>query len=75
MVLITVRLPGGASLDAAMEKLGLSERDVDTSYGLVAIDPDHSLYGLRVTDEAAHRAHDAEGPFSDPRIEPFGPPQ
>jgi hypothetical protein len=78
MVLITVRLPGGATLDAAMKKLGLSEQDVDSGYGLVPIDPDHGLYGLRVTEEAARRAggdEDAAGPFSDPRIEPFGPPQ
>ncbi|MEU6998241.1 hypothetical protein [Nonomuraea sp. NPDC046570] len=72
MVLITVRLPRGATLADAIERLGLSEDEVDTGYGLVLIDPDQGLYGLRVTDEAGHRAGP---PYSDPRIEPFGPPR
>lgn len=77
--MVTVRLEGDATLTAATEKLGLSEDEVDTRYGLVAIDPAHDLYGLRVTDEAARRINPAatsdegEGVFSDPRIEPFGP--
>ncbi len=81
MLMITVRLPHGATLATATEKLGLSEDDVDTGYGLVLIDPARSLYGLRVTDEAARKVDpaatpaDDEGVRSDPRIEPFGPPQ
>ncbi len=82
MILITVRLPRGATLEAAMRKLKLSEEEVDLDYGLVPIDPDSGLYGLRVTEEAGHRAGatatDSDGyagPWSDPRIEPYGPPQ
>ncbi|HEY9523750.1 MAG TPA: hypothetical protein VIR33_10970 [Thermopolyspora sp.] len=79
MVLITVRIPGDATLAGAMEMLGLSEQDVDTAYGLVSIDPAADLYGLRVNEDAARRVTaattDAAGPFADPRIEPFGPPQ
>lgn len=70
MVLVTVRLPPGATLADAIERLGLAEEEVDTGYGLVLIDPDQGLYGLRVTEEAGHRTGP---PFSDPRIEPFGP--
>ncbi|WP_327085089.1 hypothetical protein OIE66_22260 [Nonomuraea sp. NBC_01738] len=72
MVLITVRLPRGATLDDAIERLGLREEEVDTGYGLVAIDPDQGLYGLRVTDEAGHRMGP---PFSDPKISGYGPPR
>ncbi|MFE3450053.1 hypothetical protein ACFXJ8_14070 [Nonomuraea sp. NPDC059194] len=72
LVLMTVRLPREATLADAIERLGLSEEDVDTGYGLVLIDPDEGLYGLRVTEEAGRAA----GPtFSDPRIEPYGPPR
>ncbi|MFI6901847.1 hypothetical protein ACIBKY_11340 [Nonomuraea sp. NPDC050394] len=70
MVLITVRLPPGATLEDAISRLGLAEEDVDLAYGLVLIDPDLGLYGLRVTEEAGRRAGP---PFSDPRIEPYGP--
>ncbi|GII85020.1 hypothetical protein Ssi03_30100 [Sphaerisporangium siamense] len=75
MVLITVRLPPEATLEQAVHRLGLSEDEVDTGYGLVPLDPDQGLYALRVTESAGHRvAPDAGGPFSDPPIEPFGPP-
>ncbi|WP_214317164.1 hypothetical protein [Nonomuraea sediminis] len=72
MVLITVRLPRGATLADAIDRLDLAEEDVDTSYGLVAVDPDEGLYALRVTDRAGRKAGP---PFADPKIEPFGPPR
>ncbi len=79
MVLITVRLTGDTTFAAALAELGLTEHDADTAYGLVLIDPATRLYGLRVTEDAAARATaaspNAAGPYSDPRIEPFGPPQ
>ncbi|MBG0829999.1 hypothetical protein HS041_19710 [Planomonospora sp. ID67723] len=77
MFLVTVRLPPEATLAQAIERLGLSEDDVDTGYGLVLIDPTQDLYGLRVTEAAARRIDPAmgEGPYSDPPIEPFGPPR
>ncbi|WP_311931640.1 hypothetical protein [Microbispora sp. H11081] len=84
-VLITVRLPAPATLEAAMRRLDLSEDEVDTAYGLVPIDPDKNLYVLRVTEDAGRRVggHDgggaddgkAGGPYSDPPIEPYGPPR
>jgi hypothetical protein len=76
MLLITVRLPSGTTLTQVMRRLELPEEDVDTDYGLVLIDPDQGLYGLRVSESAAHRIAPAAGggPYSDPRIEPYGPP-
>lgn len=72
MVLITVRLAPGATLADALDKLGLSEDDADTAYGLVQIDPRAGLHALRVTEEATARmSHEAGGPFADPRIDPF----
>lgn len=73
MPLLTIRLPQHATLDAALQALGLGVSDVDTAFGLVALDPAQHLYALRVTDAAAARltvADDAGvGLFADPRIE------
>ncbi|GIH73656.1 hypothetical protein [Planobispora longispora] len=77
MLLVTVRLQPGATLAQAMDRLGLSEEEVDTGYGLVLLDPAQNLYALRVTEAAARRVGGTtgEGPYSDPPIEPFGPPR
>jgi len=79
MVLITVTVPTGrADFTAQRERLGLSEDEVDTEYGAIPIDPEHGKYALRVTPAAASRllgVSGVEGPFSNPRIEPFGPLQ
>jgi hypothetical protein len=76
MVLVTVQLPPEATLQEAMQQLGLTEDEVDTAYGLVPLDPEQGLYALRVTEDAGHRVTPAAGgPFSDPPIEPYGPPR
>ncbi|MEU9836537.1 hypothetical protein AB0D67_33805 [Streptosporangium sp. NPDC048047] len=76
MLLVTVRLAPQATLEQAMRRLKLSEKDVDTGYGLVLIDPGKDLYGLRVSEAAARRIDPSAGggPYADPRIEPYGPP-
>ncbi|MFC9436456.1 hypothetical protein [Nocardia sp. NPDC057030] len=71
MPLLTVRLPQEATLDAALRELKLTVDDVDTAYGLVAVDPANGLYALRVTDAAAARMSSTGTEiFADPRIEP-----
>jgi hypothetical protein len=77
-VLVTVTLPKGATLQTAMERLDLAPDEVDTDYGLVPVDPDRGTFVLLVTEPAGRRVGSAEGaagPFANPRIEPFGPPQ
>ncbi|WP_203983998.1 hypothetical protein [Sphaerisporangium rufum] len=74
MVLVTVELPPGATLEQAAHALGLAEDEVDTGYGLVPLDPARGLYALRVTEEAGRRVPPAAGPYADPTIEPYGPP-
>ncbi|MEV5743233.1 hypothetical protein AB0L30_24520 [Microbispora rosea] len=80
-VLVTVRLTAPATLEGAMRRLGLTEDEVDTGYGLVPVDPGRNLYVLRVTEEAGRRVGDSDagaadgGPYSDPPIEPYGPPR
>jgi hypothetical protein len=77
-VLLTVtRAPSEASLDAVKRDLGLGDDDIDAEFGVVNIDPNRDRYAVLVEESAAERVGNApgvDGPFSNPRIEPFGPP-
>jgi hypothetical protein len=78
-VMVTLRLdPGQASLDQVRRLLGLAAEEVDPGFGVVSIAPAEHLYTILVEEAAAARVGDAdqvEGVFSNPRVEPFGPPE
>jgi len=77
-VLMTVELRGEASVDAAAAQLGVAPADLDRDFGVIPIDPEHHLYSVMVEERASAAAAErpgTAGPFSNPRIEPFGPPQ
>jgi hypothetical protein len=78
-VMMTVELdPQAASVEAAAERLGVDPAQIDREFGVVSIDPEHHLYTVLVDEQAASGAEarpGVEGPFSNPRIEPFGPPR
>ena len=78
-VMVTLRLdPERASLDEVRRLLGLAPEELDPGFGVVNISPAEHLYTILVDDSAAARVADAdqvEGVFSNPRIEPFGPPE
>ena len=79
--------PGEPTLREVSERFGFDETELDGSYGVVKVSDDgddDALYTVRV--DAASRARfeqqpreelrgGAEGFFSNPRIEPFGPPE
>lgn len=69
-VLVQVMLSSGATLEDAIEALGLRSEDVDQQYGLVPIgkEGDHVLL---VSAEAVGRMGVLGQVFSNPRIEPF----
>ncbi len=81
-VMLTVKLPPGqATLDEARKRLGLSEDEIDPTFGLVPLDPAAATYAVLVSAEAGARAAasagdsgDVGGPYANPPIEPFGPP-
>ena len=68
-VLMTVELPGRATLRAAARRLRIAERHLDTNYGVVALDPDNALFSVRVAAEGAADAGSTA--FSDPKIRPM----
>ena len=54
-VLVTVTLPRGARLQDAMQTYGLAPEEVDASYGVVLVDPEHGTHVMMVTQDAATR--------------------
>lgn len=76
-MLLTVELePSRATLSEVKKALHLSDSDIDDEFGVVSVDPDAGLYAVLVEEPAAAAAAShpgVKGPFSNPRIEPFGP--
>ena len=81
-VMVTIQLVDGAAptLDEVVDRYGLDPDDIDAEFGVVEIDPDARLYTILVNPDVAARIQpgdgwETEGPYSNPRIEPFGPPE
>ena len=78
-VMVTLRLdPEQASLPEVRRLLGLATDEVDPTFGVVNISPAEHLYTILVDEAAAGRiaGHElVEGVYSNPRVEPFGPPE
>lgn len=78
MVLLTITVSPGESLDEVAARLGIETDQIDQTFGLIEIDPDQHLAAIRVTPAAAAAIQGTPevcGPFSDPQIAPFGPPE
>ena len=78
LLLTVTRDPSRASLEAVKRDLGLSDEEIDHDFGVVSIDPKANRYAILVEDQAAERVggkQGVEGPFANPPIEPFGPPE
>ena len=81
MVLMTIACPEGApGLDRAAELLGVPAAEMDKGFGVVVLGPQKGLYAVQVREAAIKALPTADagneavkGPFSNPRIAPFGP--
>lgn len=70
--------PAEASAEHVRRKLELEAEELDPEFGVVELDPETHRYAVLVDERAATRVQGApgiEGPFANPPIEPFGPPQ
>jgi len=77
-LLTVTREPSQASLEVVKRDLGLSDDEIDEDFGVVSIDPNSNRYAILVEEDAAERMGaepGVEGPFANPPIEPFGPPE
>jgi hypothetical protein len=74
-VMVSLELPADqASVAAVRQRLGLGPNEIDAAFGVVPIDPDHGLYTVLVTPEAAERVKGmpgVSGPFANPPVEPI----
>ena len=72
------------SVDEVRRLFNLSADEIDSQFGIIATDPAEGIYTVLVAAGASDRIEvvlasrprdPAEGIFSNPRIEPFGPPE
>ncbi len=79
-VMLTIRAKGKRPTVASVRsRYGLTAAEFDESFGVVEIDSDEGLFTILVADSAAAKVRSGsgwqvEGPYSNPRIEPFSPP-
>lgn len=77
-VMMTFTFPNGTpTLSDVIRFYNLRREDLDERYGVIEIDPEDHLFSVMVDSSVANRLQpgsDAnwQGPFSNPKIEPFG---
>jgi hypothetical protein len=80
-VMITIESQDAApTIEQLQGRYNLLPADIDSEFGVVEIDPEQHLYTILVDEGAARKITTDErwkvqGPFSNPHIEPFGPPE
>lgn len=62
------------TLEQVAKKFGFEKKDIDEEFGVVEIDPQDNLYSILVEETAIAPKDEKniKGPFSNPKIEPFG---
>ena len=64
------------SLEEAAAALGVELEALDAGFGVVVIDPARKLFSVQALEDAVARKAEGgayRGPFSNPKIETFGP--
>ena len=72
------------SLGDVCRLFNIKSDEIDAEFGVIATDPNNGIYTVLIDAKASERVESvlatrpkdpAEGIFSNPRIEPFGPPE
>jgi hypothetical protein len=80
-VMMTIQwLQGQPTLEDIQKLFSLTDNEIDRDFGLIEVDPAEHIFTFLVEDASAAKVQPGAnfrvaGPFSNPRIEPFGPPQ
>lgn len=80
-VMMTIHAPEGSpTMQQIVSRYGLQPGEIDDEFGIVEIDPTDHSYTILVEPSAAKKIQpdgkwNTSGPFSNPKIEPFWPPQ
>lgn len=81
-IMVTFQVEGPVpTVDQLQERYGLTDEEIDRRFGVVEVDPADRTYTILIEASAAKKVQaegpitKVEGPFSNPRIEPFGPPE
>lgn len=76
-ILMTIDWPhaGKPSIRQVANYLEVAEMSIDKDYGIILIDPEKNAYAFQLEEQALKKNNPdkpgVEGPFSNPRIEPF----
>jgi hypothetical protein len=79
VLMTVVASQGEPSLADASKQLGVGVEDMDGTFGIVPVDPEKGIYAVQVrSDKLPAKQPESEsseygGPWSNPRIAPFGP--
>ena len=79
--MVTIRAADNPpTIEDLRRRYALREDEIDASFGVVEVDPADHLYAVLVEESAAAKIQPSEswtveGPYSNPRIQPFGPPE
>ena len=79
-VMMTIQTTGPApTIEDIRRRFSLVDDEIDPAFGLVEVDPDEHAYAILVEEKTASKISrtgdwEVRGPFSNARVEPFGPP-
>ena len=81
MVMMNLRASTPPTIDELKERFNLRDEEIDMTFGVIEVDPVEGVYTVRVDESKVSDIFgdmklsklELEGPFSDPKIEPFGP--
>lgn len=77
-IMMTVKVDEGTpTLQDIQQKFSLSDDEIDPAFGLIEVDPAEHLFTFLVEETAIGKITNPDewriqGPYSNPRIEPFG---
>jgi hypothetical protein len=79
-VMLTFDAPTPPSLDEVKQRFGLNDEEIDDTFGVIEVDPKTHTCTILVEEAAAARITGRPdwkggGPYSNPKIAPFGPPR